>query len=128
MNLKALPKFWQSVCLSTTVSQTCVADVWSVLQLGRMRRSSISLAQRRRAQEILIEHETFTSRLEQTRQAILQDMSNVIEAEAQAQGPLLLPSRIIKLSEHVCPVSFPSSIHQNLSILHGIMQQGHEVR
>lgn len=69
-----------------------------------MRRSSVSLAQRRRAQEILIQHEAFTGRLDLMRQAVLQEMRHAVEAEGQAPAPQLLPSHILKLSDHVRPV------------------------
>ena len=66
-----------------------------------MRGFSIALAQRRKAQALLIEHEAFTGRLDQMRTAVLQEMKSAIDAEAQAKEKQLLPSRIVKLSEHV---------------------------
>lgn len=80
-----------------------------------MRGFSIGLAQRRKAQAILIEHEAFTGRLDQMRSAVLQDMRSAIDVEAQAQEQQLLPSRIVKLSEHVSLVWL--SVDQRLAPL-----------
>ena len=71
------------------------------LQLSPQRKESITNAQRHQAHLLLQANADFTSELVNARQQILDEMQQAIAAEAT--GPQLLPSRVLMLSDHVCP-------------------------
>ena len=83
----------------------CVFDtvVLSALQLSPQWKRSITSSQRHQAHLLLQANEAFTTQLANARQQILEEMQQAIQGEVQE--PQLLPSRVLMLSDHVCPRS-----------------------
>ena len=73
----------------------------SALQLRPQWKQSITSSQRHQAHLLLEANEAFTTELANARQQILEEMQQAIQGEAQE--PQLLPSRVLMLSDHVCP-------------------------
>ena len=80
----------------------------SALQLRPEWKRSITSSQRHQAHLLVQANEAFTTELANARQQILEEMQQAIQGEARE--PQLLPSRVLMLSDHVCP-RCPAGLH-----------------